>query len=81
LITPHFFRSQQRFDQAVKLLTSRITLAPLFIDPAELFAGHDRYPVDFSNVKGQEHTKRTLEIAASGGHNLLTLFPFNPCLA
>jgi magnesium chelatase family protein len=41
------------------LPSSSDTLEPLFT------------PTDFSEIKGQEHVKRALEVAAAGGHNVL----------
>ncbi len=39
------------------------------------FDSVDYSPFDFSDVKGQHHVKRALEIAAAGGHNILMSGP------
>jgi len=36
---------------------------------------HDPHGMDMSEVRGQEHAKRALEIAASGGHNAILVGP------
>jgi magnesium chelatase family protein len=37
----------------------------------DFFRNQTTHNVDFSDVKGQSHIKRALEIAAAGGHNAI----------
>jgi len=48
-------------------------LEPLSTDIDGLLARQGRFDIDFSEVMGQAHAKRALEIAASGSHNLVIL--------
>ena len=49
--------------------------APLKLDINELKRSENKYRVDFSEVRGQQNTKRALEIASAGGHNILLIGP------
>lgn len=39
----------------------------------EFYTEQSQFDYDFSDVKGQENVKRALEVAASGGHNLIMI--------
>src|SRR4051794_36999365 len=50
-------------------------ISPTYGDLTEFFAAHRSYELDFSDVKGQGHVKRAIEVAVAGGHNLLMIGP------
>jgi magnesium chelatase family protein len=61
--------------QVVEFLNGNLPLSPITIDIEKVFEEYSCYDVDFSEVKGQYHVKRSLEVAAAGGHNIIMIGP------
>ena len=65
----------QTLGQVAEFLKGIPSIGPLHRDQSRSFSILQDYPFDFNEVKGQEHVKRALEIAAAGGHNIIMVGP------
>jgi magnesium chelatase family protein len=61
--------------ECVDFLNGQRPIDPVDVDLNQIFRTELNYPVDFNDVKGQEHVKRCLEVAAAGGHNVIMVGP------
>ena len=61
--------------EVINYLNGKIKIEPNKINLNNLLEDRRESVLDFSEVKGQELTKRALEIGAAGGHNYLLMGP------
>ena len=66
----------ENLQQVIDFFEGKGTIEPTKIDTrAEFYKTLDFPEHDFSDVKGQESIKRSMEIAAAGGHNIILIGP------
>ena len=65
----------QNLPQVVEFLNGAQAISATHVNLEDLFSQHSRYDSDFNDVKGQQHVKRALEVAAAGGHNVILVGP------
>ncbi|MDF2187464.1 YifB family Mg chelatase-like AAA ATPase [Paraflavitalea sp. CAU 1676] len=62
--------------EVIRFFEDESTLQPVTVNTRdEFFTAQQQFDFDFLEVKGQENTKRAMEIAAAGGHNAILIGP------
>ncbi|MBI5187349.1 MAG: YifB family Mg chelatase-like AAA ATPase [Nitrospinae bacterium] len=65
----------ENFPETIRFLNGESRIEPVKGKRPDPSALMENYQVDFSDVKGQYHVKRALEVACAGGHNIIMIGP------
>jgi len=65
----------EHLPDVVEFLTGRDQLTQATVDLEAVFGQTQADGVNMNDVRGQEHVKRALEVAAAGGHNVVMIGP------